>query len=937
MEIDSELNEEKNENIQIYPPIIQGTVYPESKKFLSFFSKKINNKISSDNLDSISNRKSLDLIKEKEQNSNNLEEALALINKGIAQSKTKSKRSGDIKTALENFLRKSDLIEKIIKFFEEHNRDKSKQKTEGKNNVDEDKEKLTEIYINSIISKLADNVSIEKYNQNEFVVRMNEKGDNCYFLLSGILSVLKPVTYHIELTCDEYLQYVANLNKNKEYEIIDNIRQINRNYIDIGLTEYLENFLKSYFIIKLKKDIFHLFKKGKFTKEFIGNRLNLFNFTFSDFNIKSSAINLHIEQIIKGSSLKDKELRDYLDNILVPQKEYQILFNSNPNIFSEVKHKFTIIKYEDFLYLKPGSFFGESALEDSDSKRNASIRTEEDCVILSLHNDMYRALLYENNRKLKSFDVIFICKNFFFNDISTTIFNKNYYPFFKLLTQTKDDIIYKQNNKVNSVFFIKEGDLKLEINVSMTELYNLIKYYYDKLSNNSYIKLNQVELKEIKDKYLEDKLITDVRHQSQIMREKLNKKIKFELYTTNGCDTLGLEEYFLKDNFLCSCVVISKQAKIFEINCDLLNNIITNEKKIHFPYYNLIQSKLLTTIKRLHMIKINYINQLQYKIKENFFGTEVAQDNIIKGQTGSGKPYSRYLKKRHEPKSLNYFYKNGNNEEKKNQNFLSLKKATMKLNMSRKRNSTNNDMNFDNGKSLDNSSQEDLKNKTNKKFKNQKKKKISLNLDKYNFVNALFKQNPKGNTIFSSLSKNKKKEKDLKNDDDTSKRIMETTIIKIGKDSLSLKEIGNRIKSTESQKNTDLSIVKNFFNTTSFNSLTKSLSKQDKAINKTNNILSLKNHKNFFNQKESKSIETKLPRISTNQYNNKISNTKNSNNIYLKSKTYKPKIKDKKIKLKPLIIPIKKNSLSEYFKSLSNTKKDSFNVILTDQDNLVFK
>ena len=45
MEIDSELNEEKNENIQIYPPIIQGTVYPESKKFLSFFSKKISNKI----------------------------------------------------------------------------------------------------------------------------------------------------------------------------------------------------------------------------------------------------------------------------------------------------------------------------------------------------------------------------------------------------------------------------------------------------------------------------------------------------------------------------------------------------------------------------------------------------------------------------------------------------------------------------------------------------------------------------------------------------------------------------------------------------------------------------------------------------------------------------------------------------------------------------
>ena len=936
METTSKKEEDINENIQVYPPIKTILDYSENQKYLSLFSKKSGHKSSDSN--------NSEQIKDNIQNLGNIEDELFLINKGIEQTKKNIKRSGDIKSALESFLRKSDLIVRIAKFFEDKekliNKEKSKQRKQNKydNNIDEDKEKekITELYINSIVAKLADNVVIEIYKQNEFVMKMNDTGDNCYFLLSGMLSILKPVEYHFELTYDEYMQYFSNLIKYKENEIITKLRRLNQNYINMGLEEDL-NFVKTYFIIKLKNDISKLIKSGEFKREFIEQRFKLFNLSFEDYNLNSSTIYHHVEEIIKGSSLKEKDVKDYLDSLISIEKEKENIVYKNQNIFKNKKEKFIIYKYEDFLYLKPGNFFGESALDGLVHKRNASIRAEEDCVVLSLKNEIYKALLFENNRKLKSFDVIFICKNFFFNDISTTIFNKNYYPFFKLLTKSKDDIIYKQNNKVNSVFFIKEGDLKLEINVSMTELYNLIKYYYDKLSNNSYIKLNQVELKEIKDKYLEDKLITDVRHQSQIMREKLNKKIKFELYTTNGCDILGLEEYFLKDNFLCSCVVISKQAKIFEINCDLLNNIITNEKKIHFPYYNLIQSKLLTTIKRLHMIKINYINQLQYKIKENFFGTEVAQDNIIKGQTGSGKPYSRYLKKRHEPKSLNYFYKNGNNEEKKNQNFLSLKKATMKLNMSRKRNSTNNDMNFDNGKSLDNSSQEDLKNKTNKKFKNQKKKKISLNLDKYNFVNALFKQNPKGNTIFSSLSKNKKKEKDIKNDDDTSKRIMETTIIKIGKDSLSLKEIGNRIKSTESQKNTDLSIVKNFFNTTSFNSLTKSLSIQDKAINNTNNILSLKNHKNFFNQKESKSIETKLPRISTNQYNNKISNTKTSNNIYLKSKTYKPKIKDKKIKLKPLIIPIKNNNLSEYFKSLSNTKKDSFNVILTDQDNLVFK
>ena len=72
----------------------------------------------------------------------------------------------------------------------------------------------------------------------------------------------------------------------------------------------------------------------------------------------------------------------------------------------------------------------------------------------------------------------------------------------------------------------------------------MIKYYYDKLTNNPYIKIGQAKLKEIKENYLNDSIITDVRHQSIIMREKLNKKIKFELFTSSYCDTLGLEEYF---------------------------------------------------------------------------------------------------------------------------------------------------------------------------------------------------------------------------------------------------------------------------------------------------------------------------------------------------------------------------------------------------------
>ena len=938
MEISSKIKEEQNEKIQVYAPIKFTTDYSESKKYLNLFSKRLSIKYPSDIRYSIYNSNDLSIIKEKELNYYKRESDLFLIYKGIEQAKAKTKRSNDVKTALENFLRKSDLIIKITKFFEEKqkliNKEKSRQNKKNKNDIEEGgDEKFIEIYINSLVSKLADNVEIQVYKKNNFVIKMNETGDNCYFLVSGILSVLKPVEYHYELNYDEYLQYLTNLIKNKEFDIIDNLRRINQYYIDIGLVEDLKIFIKSYFIIKLKKDISELFKTGKFQSDFIQKRLKLFNLSFEDYNLNSEKVNQHINEILKGSTLKEKDLIEYLEKIIILKPEELVTLKSNLHIFENIKHKFTIFKYEDFLYLKPGCFFGESALDDVVQKRNATIRTEEDCVILSLKNNIYKTVLFENNRKLKSFDVVFICKNFFFNDISTIIFNKNYFPFFKLLSLTKDDIIYRQSEQVTSVYFVKEGNIKLEITASYIELFNLINYYYNQLANNPYIKISKTELKEIRDNYLEDKTLTDLRHLNALLKEKLNKKIKFELFTSSYCDTLGLEEFFLKSEYSCTCTVISQEAKIFELSSESLNTIITTEKKCHYAYYNLISSKLVASIKRLHIIKMNYINQLNYKIKENFFGTEVSETRLIKGQTGTKRPFCRYIKTKYEPISLNSFYKNSKNEEIKNQNFLSLKKATIALNITRNINSPNNDLNIKEAETLDLSLNEDSKSKSKKKKK--KKKNLKLHLDKYNVINLLFSEKQRKDSLLSILGKEKTKEKEMKIESNIGKSIMDTTMIRIGNNSLSLKEIGNRLKTSESQKNQDLSIVKNFLNKTSSFTSTKSFSYRDKLINKTS-FLSLKKHKNFFNHNDIKNTENKLPWINLTKFNNKFNKT----NINIRTnKSYKKrtKTKEKKIILKPLIISYKKYSINKKIKPSTDEYIYRLYAILAKLNNLDFK
>ena len=1015
-----------NEFIQVYPPIKPKTDFNENKKYLSFFSKgskrasflipqfqlseiqnssnkkrnsliekkstsikdsKIKNIKDSKRKSMPNNAFNIENVKDnqKENKNRNEEYNCYFIEKDIQLRKNKSRRTGDIKIALESFLRKSDLIERIRKFFEELKENSLKREKTKKIKIDEnpkndeESEKFMNSYVESIITKLSENVVIEKYKKNEFVIKMNEIGDDCYFLVSGELSVLKPVEYHIEMKYDDYIKYLSNLLKNNELELINILRKVNQNIIDVGLIEELKDFIKSYFIVKFNKEIENkLADHNIFDYSYIEKKIESFNFTFEDFNLKKETVFNHINEINQKSSLKERDLKQYINKILSPTQEDYERLNVNKYILEENKYKFTIFKYEDFMFLKPGCFFGESALDSKVHKRNASIRTEEDCIILSLKNEIYQSLLSENNKKLKSFDVLFICGNFFFNDISPVIFTRRYFSLFKLIQNRKNDIIYNQSDKLSSVYFIKEGNIKLEIYASIIDVFNLIKYYYDSLSNNPNLKIDQNLIKELKE-YSEDKNITDFRHQSHILKEQLNLKRKFELYTSNSFDTLGLEEFFLDNDYIGTCRVISNDSKIFEISKDSLNLIIKNEKQIDNAYYQLIEKKLISIIKRLHVIKINYINQLKYKIKENFFGTEVPPQEIINGQTGGRKAFSRSLKKNSQPKFI--VHCNNIDEELKEEGFKFIDKSNLKF-YSRNNFFENYDLNYFNKKSKESFIDNSIKNfynlKRNEKNKRiNKKYKIKLNNIKnrnidQNYINNIFTNFQKNYMLSTKKNNNiniknnktevslkisnndfKKKNTSINTDIEKEKRVMETTIIKVGKDHLSLKEIGKRMKSNlnNSNSNNELCIVKNLYNNTCGNmkkSYFLNSSSEKKKIKNNNEIENDKNNNrlnkinksvgpiNFkdilsiTSQNKFKLTKNKLPRINIHSHNN-FSNLLTSYNI---NNFNKNKMENNNIFKSTNLM--NKNSIRDNHRTFFELKKN-LNAILTNKENIIPK
>ena len=581
-----------------------------------------------------------------------------LINKGLYLQKGKKKRTHSIKKSLEKFLYNTNVIEKLrenlLTIETQKNNEQNISKKSNNDNINnespnskktDNKDSKIKSKISEIVKKLSNQLLIEKVPENKFIIKMYEKGDNCYFLLSGKLSILKPVEYkNIRITYQDYILYLNNLLKYNEIELIEQILKTNHYFINIKSIDNLKIIIKGFFIDKIKKYL-ELF--NTLTYDDIETILNNYNLTFEDFNLKKDQLKKDLNDIDNNtykrnesydssSSERKKEeenltknmiLKQYIiRNFTLPIEEKIILTNYN-FLFNPKEEKktnlVTLYKYEYFLYLTPGSFFGDMALESKVRKRNATIRTEEECFILSLSNDDYFSLLFEDNKKLKSLDLIFLNSKFFFTEISPVIFDKYYFALFKSFERAKGDIIYQQETSFSSIYFLKEGNIKLELNASIIDIHNLIKFFIDVLEEKNYLKFSAKKIEKLRNNYLNDKELLELRNKNYIYLQKFNERQKFEISTINKYECLGDLELFLTSGYIHTCTVVSQKVVMMEIKKKDLCRIFNEEKDVLPIYYQFVMNKLISQIKRLYYIKDNFINQIKSKVRNNYY------DNII--------------------------------------------------------------------------------------------------------------------------------------------------------------------------------------------------------------------------------------------------------------------------------------------------------------------
>ena len=87
----------------------------------------------------------------------------------------------------------------------------------------------------------------------------------------------------------------------------------------------------------------------------------------------------------------------------------------------------------------------------------------EDTYLGKIQQEIYTNFLASEKYKSMLKEIDFLLTNFFFKNISVNSFKKKYFFDFLRIEVSKGKYIYKEKDKAENIYFIKEGEIELKI------------------------------------------------------------------------------------------------------------------------------------------------------------------------------------------------------------------------------------------------------------------------------------------------------------------------------------------------------------------------------------------------------------------------------------------------------------------------------------------
>ena len=300
---------------------------------------------------------------------------------------------------------KNKIIDKISKFI---------QKSKLIEKLESDYQSDKKLESNSLSQLCAERLSYMELKPGQVVFKIGDAGDRFYFILSGNVSILKLKEIpKVDMTYIQYIQYcVFLLNSDEEY-LLNEVIKANDSILSLTSIEDIKTINKIIFMRRLSENV----------NKTILNNINLQsvfdqnNQKYEDYDIKEDELDFLEQQKNKGIQGAGKEWENYITKRVKLTVSEQVFFQPYENILTDNEpKKITCFCYHSFLYLGPGLFFGDTALDFENNKRNATIRAEERTILAYLKREDYLSIISPKNKMEKKKELDFIYENYFLKE-----------------------------------------------------------------------------------------------------------------------------------------------------------------------------------------------------------------------------------------------------------------------------------------------------------------------------------------------------------------------------------------------------------------------------------------------------------------------------------------------------------------------------------------
>ena len=463
----------------------------------------------------------------------------------------------------------------------------------------------------------------------ENVFKIGDIGDKFYYILKGKVNILKIKEIpNLYMTIMEYLNYCLFLIKGEENYLFQELIQKNYNVLQVTSAEEVISLYK----IVFKKSLYDNINQHLiYTNKLLEDYFKAYNQKYSNYDLDKRQ--LDILEFNKKKKLPNsyKEWQSYILKRCELNTNELVLYEPFEQLIKEKKKKkITCFIYESFLFLGQGLYFGDFALDSEVNKRNATIRAEEDTYLAWLRSTDYLNMIEPKRRYEKMKEIAFLFNSFFFNSINPHTFERNYFHLFYLREYPRGTVLFNPGKMPKNIFLIKDGQISLDLKCSVIEMHKLIKFLYNKITNNKIFcklpksKKNLILPKEINNeifKYFKEPKLERLKMQNNEFIREMNKVKTFHITLLIGVEPVGIEEIFMKIPYLMKATAV-KNLFCYEFAIDQIENLLKEEKEIKFNFAMCSIKKILSLIERLQGIKKNCVEMAHAKFNlknESFF------------------------------------------------------------------------------------------------------------------------------------------------------------------------------------------------------------------------------------------------------------------------------------------------------------------------------